>query len=154
MGYLLQPMTFKRLDQVRAWPFGYPEKNHWPTQDSLSMSGSHVTHLRLGFLFLFCEFAPYNKNYNWNVLELAWVYLPRVLTPFSVTPLDVSKPWLNTSFYKSCRAWQLFTATQHWLIQGCFSVEQPHHIFSYCARLLKVPTFSHSAAGWHLTFSL
>lgn len=26
MGYLLQPMTFTRLDQVKACTFGYPEK--------------------------------------------------------------------------------------------------------------------------------
>lgn len=59
MENLRQPMTFKRLDQDRVWPFGYPEKA-MGLPSSLSLVPALHT-LRLDFSFLFREFCPYNK---------------------------------------------------------------------------------------------
>lgn len=43
--------------------FRVPRENHQLAQ-ALSLSGFHITHLklRLDFLFLFREFVPYNKE--------------------------------------------------------------------------------------------
>lgn len=94
MKNLLQPVTFKRLDQHRAWLFGYPEKT--AASPALVLFCSHIPHLEFEPTFLFSEFSPNNKEQPWNtLLELFWDYL--TLVPPHPILYKVSFIWGPTS---------------------------------------------------------
>lgn len=107
-----------------------------PSPKTCSPSGSHVTHLRLDFSFLFHELALYNKKCNWNLLELAWVSFNSILTPLfsniccpacgvgTISPLfwnplnSCMMPWALTFPDHGSNRW-LVIYSRHWGSRKC-----------------------------------